>query len=390
MCELGANLILRLLNRNPVSRRFFGVEAERLAGLARDMASKFARGGRLVAFGVGSGVTDAQHVAVEFVHPVIVGKRALPAIDVSARYRAWTASAIGADDVVIGFDPSGEDRGVAGALDSARARGALTCALAGPSADYAIDVVDPDPFIHQEIVEIVYHVLWETVHVFLEHSALGHDAGSAAFLYPFLGATAQDTSGLTAQVAGSIRAKALDDERLREQVAQEAGDTIVSAVLAIRSRLASGGTLLMIGNGGSATDATDWALDCVDSPKGYAPIPALSLAADAPTLTALANDIGQESVFARQVMAYARPRDVVIVMTTSGGSSNVIAALVEARKRGLLTVALAGYDGGAIARRELADFTIVVPCDYTPRIQEVHASVYHVMIDLLSSCDRTR
>jgi len=143
--------------------------------------------------------------------------------------------------------------------------------------------------------------------------------------------------------------------------------------------------LVMLGNGGSATDATDWALDCVDSPKGYPPIAAVSLASEAPTISAIANDVGQEAVFLRQLIAHARPSDVVIAITTSGGSANVIAALVEARKRGLLTVALTGYDGGEIARRELADFAIVVRCDYIPRIQEIHASVYHVMNDLIAS-----
>jgi D-sedoheptulose 7-phosphate isomerase len=78
---------------------------------------------------------------------------------------------------------------------------------------------------------------------------------------------------------------------------------------------------------------------------------------------------------------------VVIALTASGGSANVIAALEEGRRRGLLTVALTGYDGGEIARRELADFTIVVRCDYIPRIQEIHASVYHVMTDLIASID---
>jgi len=92
-------------------------------------------------------------------------------------------------------------------------------------------------------------------------------------------------------------------------------------------------------------------------------------------------------VFTRQLIAHARPSDVVVAITTSGGSANVIAALREARKRGLLTVALTGYDGGEIARRALADFTIVVRCDYIPRIQEIHASVYHVMTDFLASVD---
>ena len=90
------------------------------------------------------------------------------------------------------------------------------------------------------------------------------------------------------------------------------------------------------------------------------------------------------AVFVRQIIAHAQPPDVLVTITTSGASTNVIAGLVEGRRRGLLTIALAGYDGGEIARQNLADFCIVVPSDYIPRIQEVHASVYHVMSDLIA------
>ena len=94
-------------------------------------------------------------------------------------------------------------------------------------------------------------------------------------------------------------------------------------------------------------------------------------------ITAVANDVGTELIFLRQLIAQARPDDVAIGISTSGGSRNIVMALEEARKRKLLTVALLGYDGGEIRRRGLADFALVVPCDYIPRIQEVQASVYH-------------
>ncbi len=383
-----AFLAKRLLWRNEVSQHFFAAEAERLARACRDMAARFSRGGGLLAFGVGNAMTDAQHVAVEFVHPVVVGKRALPARDVSSRYCAYLAALVRSDDVVMGFDCQGTDPAVARALATARSRGALAFALAGEVGDYAIGVIDRDPFVHQEIVEILYHTLWETVHVFLEHHAsLGHDAGAARFLYPFLGTADQDTDTLLADVANSIQAKAREDERLREEVARRDGDRIVALVNALDERLAAGGKLLMLGNGGSATDATDWALDCVDSPKGHPPIRALSLADDMATMTAVANDVGQDATFARQVIAHSQPADVVIAMTTSGNSANIAAALSEARRRGLLTVALTGYDGGEIVRRELADHAIVVRSDYIPRIQEIHASIYHLMTDLLAAGD---
>ena len=96
-------------------------------------------------------------------------------------------------------------------------------------------------------------------------------------------------------------------------------------------------------------------------------------------LTAIANDVGVELIFLRQLIAHSRPEDVAVAFSTSGGSKNIIAALQEARKRGLATVALLGYDGGEILRRNLADFSLVVRSDYIPRIQEVQASIYHVL-----------
>jgi D-sedoheptulose 7-phosphate isomerase len=106
------------------------------------------------------------------------------------------------------------------------------------------------------------------------------------------------------------------------------------------------------------------------------------------TVTAIANDVGTDVVFLRQLIAQARSNDVAVAISTSGGSRNVIAALVEARKRGLLTVALLGYDGGEIRRQGLADHYIVVASDYIPRIQEVQASIYHVMRESLEELDR--
>jgi D-sedoheptulose 7-phosphate isomerase len=105
-------------------------------------------------------------------------------------------------------------------------------------------------------------------------------------------------------------------------------------------------------------------------------------------LTAIANDVGIETVFLRQIIAHARPEDVAIGISTSGGSRNIILALEEARKRGLLTVALLGYDGGEILRRGLADFPLIVRSDYIPRIQEVQASTYHVIRETLEALYR--
>ena len=257
----------------------------------------------------------------------------------------------------------------------------MTFALPGPadSADHAFASPCADAHVHQEIFEVLGHTLYESVHVFFEHRELGHDVGASAFLYPYLGKEKQDTGAILADVAASIVAKARDGERLREQVAERQAQAIALAARAVGERLARGGRLLTFGNGGSATDATDFAIDCVEPPAGMRPIPALSLASEPAVLSAVGNDVGVEVIFLRQIIAQARPTDVAFAFSTSGGSKNVIAALLEARKRGLLTVALLGYDGGEIARSGLADHTIVVACDYIPRIQETQGAIYHVM-----------
>jgi D-sedoheptulose 7-phosphate isomerase len=384
-----------LLARNAVSAAFFPGESVRLAAVSQEMAGRFLRGGRLLAFGRGACSTDAEHVSVEFVHPVIVGKRALPALDLSRCFRQRLEAILRPGDMVMGFGPPGGDPEVAAALAWAAARGAQTLALGaspavpggaagapGGGGAYACAAASADPYIHQEMVEILYHTLWETVHVFFEHRERGHEVGAAGFLYPYLERQKQDTGAVVAEVAASIRAKATDDERLRAEVAASQGESIAAAAGAIRRQVERGGKLILFGNGGSATDANDWALDCALPRAGGRPIPAISLAMEPANVTAVANDIGVEAVFLRQLIAHAEGADVAVAISTSGGSANVIAALGEARRRGLATVALLGYGGGEILRRGLADFALVVPCDYIPRIQEIQASIYHVLLEL--------
>jgi D-sedoheptulose 7-phosphate isomerase len=353
-----------------VYRAFFDREADRLAAACREMSERFLAGGRLLAFGRGPYATDAQHVSVEFVHPVIVGKRALPALDLSLMPRQWLEAILRPEDMVMGFGPPEGDSEAEALLDGAGKRGAMTL--------YVFRTATQDPFLHQEMIEILYHTLWETVHVFFERRELGHDAGDAGFLYPFLGSEKQDVTGVVEEVAASIRGKVEDDARLREAVAREQADAIGQTAEAIRERVERGGKLILFGNGGSATDANDWALDCV-----LGGIPAVSLALEPANITALANDIGSEAIFARQLIAHARAEDVAVGISTSGGSRNIVMALEEARKRNLLTVALLGYDGGEIMRRGLADHPLIVRSDYIPRIQEVQASIYHILCELL-------
>jgi len=110
---------------------------------------------------------------------------------------------------------------------------------------------------------------------------------------------------------------------------------------------------------------------------------AIDLTEDAAILTAIANDIGTDAIFSRQVIAYGNGGDALLAISTSGGSSNVIEALVQARRRGLVTVALVGYDGGRIASDGLADHVIVTRSQHIPRIQEAQASAYHVLRELV-------
>lgn len=378
-CDLTAQVAQRLLARNELLETFFSREGHRLAEACCEMSDRFLRGGRLLAFGRGPYATDAQHVSVEFVHPVIVGKRALPALDLSIVFRPWLEAILSPDDMVMGFGPPEGDPEVLDALDWARKKQAMTFALPGPKGAYAMEAATSDPFIHQELIEILYHTLWETVHVFFEHRQLGHDVGASGFLYPFLGREKQPAEDAMAEVANSIRLKVSDDAKLRTQVAREEAESISNAIAAIAERVNDGGKLIIFGNGGSATDANDWTIDCVCPPRGFKPVPAVSLSLEPANISAIANDVGTELIFVRQFIAQTRPGDVAVAISTSGGSRNIVAALEEARKRKILTVALLGYDGGEILRRGLADFPVIVHSDYIPRIQEVQASIYHVM-----------
>ena len=387
-CKLAAQIEERLLARNKIIEAFFGQEATHLAEACREMSERFLKGGRLLAFGRGPYATDAQHVSVEFVHPVIVGKRALPALDLSMAFRPWLDTILTREDIVMGFGPPEGDAEVDAALASARGRKAMTFALPGTEGSYALRPVTKDPFIHQELVEIFYHTLWETVHVFFEHRELGQDVGQSEFLYPFLGQKKQETTDVVEEVAASIQMKVHDDSLLRARLAEEQAEQIGNTAVAIRQRMLQGGKLIIFGNGGSATDANDWALDCVLPPSGYRPIPAISLSMEPANITALANDVGTEVIFLRQLIAQARPEDVAVGISTSGGSRNIVMALEEARKRGLLTVALLGYDGGEVYRRGLADFPIIIRSDYIPRIQEVQASAYHIVREMLEVLER--
>ena len=171
---------------------------------------------------------------------------------------------------------------------------------------------------------------------------------------------------------------------LHERVRAGGLDTAVAAADAIVASLQRGGKVLVFGNGGSAADAAHAAAELVGrfrrERRGFA---AIALTADASVLTSVANDYGFDRVFARQIEALGQPGDIAFAITTSGESANAVRALEAARARQLTTIALTGRDGGPAGR--LADVHVNVPSESTPRIQEVHRTLLHVICDLVET-----
>jgi D-sedoheptulose 7-phosphate isomerase len=172
---------------------------------------------------------------------------------------------------------------------------------------------------------------------------------------------------------------------LDEHLATVEGARVLLAPAAILAEAAisvlrAGGKLLVCGNGGSAADSQHIATELTVRFEADRPaLPAIALTTDTSTLTAAGNDLGFDQIFARQVAALGRKGDLLIGLTTSGDSANVIAALKTARKMGLVTACLAGRNGGRIAEAGLADHCLIVPGDNTARIQEVHILIGHLL-----------
>jgi D-sedoheptulose 7-phosphate isomerase len=206
--------------------------------------------------------------------------------------------------------------------------------------------------------------------------------GDLESLYPFLYAGAADLDAVLEQVRQSTAAKAAEAVALRELVAEREADRLAACAQAMARSFATGGKLLAFGNGGSSTDAQDLVTTFMHPGGDARPLPAISLTSDVAVVTALANDVGFEVVFARQVAAWGRPDDVAIGLSTSGGSANVLRGFEEASGRGLLTIGLAGYDGGKMAEADTIDYLFVVPSSSVHRIQEAQTTVYHVLWEL--------
>ncbi|HKH41766.1 MAG TPA: SIS domain-containing protein [Solirubrobacterales bacterium] len=442
----------RIAERERVVRGLFEREAANLAHACHAMGRSFARGGTLIPFGTGAAATDAAHAAVEFMHPVIVGKRALPAIAPSndPTGASTLARLARPDDIALAISHGRPDAEIASFVAEARRRGMLTIAMSGEGiavdgAEHALAVESDDPAVIQEAQETSYHVLWELVHVFFEHPGLLDDAcitcGDVAvqarvvaltngiatiekdgaredvaidlvegveigdqllchagvalekvsgdvespaaessadptsFLYPFLEREESDLDAVLADVEASTRRKAEDVIELRAAIDT---DAVRGCAEDIRERLEHGGHLIAFGNGGSSTDAQDLAGDALAHDW-----PAVCLTDDVATVTAVGNDVGFDKAFARQLIPLGRAHDVAVAISTSGNSDNLIAGLEEARRRHILTIGIAGYDGGRMAQLGWLDHLFVVGSDYIPRIQEAQATIYHLLLDAI-------
>lgn len=180
---------------------------------------------------------------------------------------------------------------------------------------------------------------------------------------------------ITAIVAASLEVK-------RRYFAAHAGEVARAAEL-LADCFRAGGRVLLCGNGGSSTDAQHVAGEFVNqfARKGRRALPALALSTDGGVLTSIANDTGFENVFARQVEAFGRAGDVLVALTTSGESPNVVAACRQARAQGMKIVGVLGRDGGRVA--PLCDLALVVASTDTQRIQETHNLIGHVLCELV-------
>jgi D-sedoheptulose 7-phosphate isomerase len=216
------------------------------------------------------------------------------------------------------------------------------------------------------------------------------DTGSRAHesLYPFLYSGTTDLAAVLEEARRSTVAKAAEIMELRRVISARDGARLLAAARDAADRFAAGGRLLAFGNGGSATDAQQLATTFLNPGTVLnpgctgPPLPALCLASDTSVVTALANDVGVEVMFARQIAAFGRRTDIAVGLSTSGNSENLLRAFDEASRRGLLTVGIAGYEGGKMAELDSLDYLFVAPSSSVHRIQEAQTTIYHVWCEL--------
>jgi D-sedoheptulose 7-phosphate isomerase len=205
-------------------------------------------------------------------------------------------------------------------------------------------------------------------------------AEPTGFLYPFIESEERDSAGLLSALATSAEEKIKESRALRAASLAGSAEALAQAGAAMATRFRRGGRLFAFGNGGSATDAEGTASLFRQPPNGRA-LPALSLVDDRAVLTALANDVGFELVFSRQIIAHAQAGDMAVGFSTSGDSLNMLRGFEEAARRGLLTIGLCGYERAAMARSDAVHHCLVVPSESVHRIQETQDAL---MLELWS------
>jgi D-sedoheptulose 7-phosphate isomerase len=206
--------------------------------------------------------------------------------------------------------------------------------------------------------------------------------GGLEDLYPFLYSDSGNVDAVLAQVRQSTVDKAHEIITLRRQVQEVDRARLLDCALDMATAFGAGGRLLAFGNGGSSTDAQDLASLFLSPAGGARPLPAFGLTNDIAVVTALSNDIGFDVVFARQLGAFGRSGDIAVGLSTSGNSANVLRAFDEASRKGMLTVGIAGYDGGKMAELDTIDYLFVVPSPSVHRIQEAQTTLYHALWEL--------
>jgi D-sedoheptulose 7-phosphate isomerase len=189
------------------------------------------------------------------------------------------------------------------------------------------------------------------------------------FLYPFIESDERDAATLVADLTSSALSKVEESYSLRFATLDHYDAMLDVAGRAMAQRFDSRARLFAFGNGGSATDA-DGTVDLFLHPPRGRPLPAMSLVDDRAVLTALANDVGFDLVFSRQIIAHAQANDIAVGFSTSGNSANVLGALQEASSRGLLTIGFSGSGGGAMSVDDAIDHCFVVRSESIHRIQE--------------------